>query len=330
MDMKKHFIGSVCFIFLGLSVFAQSYIENGVPKDSSFTPNQAWQKVKDQYPDSRVVKAELPKNVKANYNLTYATIENTPYGKRDLHLDVFRPKTDQVYPVLLLIHGGGWASGNKSMETPMAMQMASHGYVCIPVEYRLTPEKKYPAAIHDIKAAIRWVRANSNEYGMDTSRIAIEGNSVGGMMAAFMGTTGDNKQFEGNVGGLTNSSKVHAVIDIDGMLDFLAPVHINQCLQKTDPIHPWLNVSFQKDPMVWRDASPNSWIDNNSAPILFINSGIFRFHAGQDEMIGMLNELGIYNEVHKFDINVHPFWLMHPWFDPTIKIMVNFLEKIFL
>ena len=134
----------------------------------------------------------------------------------------------------------GWASGNKSMEAPMAQQVASRGYVTIPVEYRLTPEARYPAAVHDIKAAIRWVRANADRYNIDTTRIAIEGNSAGGLLAALMGTTGNVALFEGNEGNLTHSSNVHAVINIDGMVDFLAPTHLVANVQKPNPVHPWL------------------------------------------------------------------------------------------
>jgi hypothetical protein len=70
-------------------------------------------------------------------------------------------------------------------------------------------------------------------------------------------------------------------------------------------------------------------VNKNSPPILFLNSGFLRFHAGQDEMIGIMNESGIYNEVHKIDVKVHPFWLFHPWFEPTVDYMVAFLNKVF-
>jgi len=62
---------------------------------------------------------------------------------------------------------------------------------------------------------------------------------------------------------------------------------------------------------------------------MFLNSGFSKYHAGQDEMIGIMNEYGVYNEVHKFDVKMHPFWLFHPWFDPTVGYMINFLNKEF-
>ena len=82
----------------------------------------------------------------------------TPYGKRDLHADLFRPEKAGKYPALILIHGGGWRAGDKSMEVPMAQMIASKGFVAVAVEYQLSLEAKYPAAVHNIKAAIRWVR----------------------------------------------------------------------------------------------------------------------------------------------------------------------------
>jgi len=75
--------------------------------------------------------------------LLYATLENTPYGKRDCTW-MFSTRKRGKYPALVMVHGGGWRSGNKSMEHPMALYTAARGYVTVPVEYRLSPEALYP------------------------------------------------------------------------------------------------------------------------------------------------------------------------------------------
>lgn len=92
----------------------------------------------------------------------------------------------------------------------------------------------------------------------------------------------------------------------------------------------WLGGSFENKPAVWKEASPIFWANQStSVPILFLNSGFSRFHAGQDELIGMMKEWEIYYEVHRFDIRMHPFWLFHPWAGQTVDYMSIFLRKVF-
>jgi len=124
---------------------------------------------------------------------------------------------------VILIFGGGWKSGDKSQSVPMAMQIASAGYVTVAVEYRLSLEAKYPAAVHDIKAAIRWLRANARKYNVDKSKIAVHGVSAGGQLAALVETTNDIEKFEGNESYPKQSGSVQAIIDIDGILAFKHP-----------------------------------------------------------------------------------------------------------
>jgi len=318
------------FFFASILLFIPQKMQaDSIPRDTTFNTKQAGAKIHAKYPNTSIAEPILPAGVVAIRDLVYLTLENTPYGTRNLHLDIFRPEKSGKYPVLLMIHGGGWSSGNKTMEIPMAQQIAAAGYITIPVEYRLTPEAKYPAAVLDIKAAVRWVRANAEKYGMDTSRIAIEGNSAGGLLATLIGMTNNVALFEGSVGNPDQSSKVHAVINVDGMVDFLAPTHLNNYMQKNYPIHPWLGVSFRDQPTIWREASPAYWVTNKAVPVLFINSSVSRFHAGQSEMIDIMNTYSIYSEVKNIPDCPHAFWLVHPWFDLTVNYTVEFLDKIF-
>ena len=309
--------------------FAQSAEIDGIPRDTSFTPYSAWIKIKKNFPEAEIVKAQLPDNVKAKYDVVYATLPNTPYGKRELHLDLFQPKAKGKYPVLILIFGGGWRSGNKSMQVPMAQQIAANGYVTATVEYRLSPEARYPAAVHDIKAAIRFLRANANKYKIDPDRIAISGSSAGGQLAALIGMTNEVEKFEGNEGNNDTSSAIQAIIDMDGILDFTDP---NESTKDNDPAKRsagayWFGATYKESPEKWVEASPMVYAGEKSPPILFINSALPRFHAGRDSVITILNQHGIYSEVHTIPKTPHPFWLFHPWFKPTVEYMVSFLNK---
>lgn len=108
------------------------------------------------------------------------------------------------------------------------------------------------------------------------------------------------------------SSSVQAVVDIDGVLNFMAPRSLNKERSPDSPDVQWLGGTFYEKPEIWKEASPIYWVNEKSPPVLFLNSGFPRFHAGQDEMIGMLMEYGIYHEQYKIDVKVHPFWLFHP------------------
>lgn len=319
-----------CTSLLLLSVLlSNAQINKQIPRDTTYTLDIAYNKTKGKFPYAAPAVPELPENVLKYEDVTYLTIEDTPYGKRELHLDIFQPKTEGTNPVLLMIHGGGWRAGDKSLQVPMAQQIASAGFVTVAVEYQLSLEAKFPAAIHNIKAAIRWLKTNADKYNIDTTRIAISGCSAGGHLAMLVGLTNNIEFFEGNMGTTGISSEVHAIIDIDGVINFLAPNSLNLDRKSDSPDVEWLGGTFIDKPEVWKQASPIYWATKETPPILFINSGFPRFHAGQDELIGMLNNWDIYYETYKFNVKVHPFWLMHPWFHPTVEYMVAFLDKVF-
>ncbi len=310
----------------GITAFAQSK-NLAYPVDLSYTIEKQYQKYKKDFPEIVPVKYSLPVGVVANRDLVYTTLENTPYGKRELHLDVFSPEVVGHYPTIVLIHGGGWQSGNKNMLIPMAQLLAAKGYTTITVEYQLGLEAKYPASVYNIKSAIRWTHANADRYKIDTAKIAILGCSSGGHLANLVGLTNGIKQFEGDQGNMGYSSSVKAVIDIDGLVNFLAPLSLNKDRKPNATDINWLGGTYEEKPEIWKEASPIYWANEKSVPILFFNSGSPRFHAGQDELIGLYKEWGIYYEVHKFDVKMHTFWHFHPYVDETVNYIMNFLTK---
>lgn len=317
------------FFSIGISLFISlaSTAQRKIPIDSSYNVNRVYSQISGDYPMAVPAKDSLPANVKATRNLVYNTLAHTPFGKRELHLDVFQPKSEGLHPAIIMIHGGGWRSGTRSMQVPLAQQLAAKGFVTVPVEYQLSMEAKYPAAVHNIKAAIRWIKANAATYQIDTNRIAISGCSAGGHLAALTGLTNGLPHFEGKQGLFTTSSKVHAIVDIDGVVDFLAPTSLNLVRKPDSPDIEWLGGSYSQKPDTWKEASPIFWATKETVvPMLFLNSGYSRFHSGQDELIGMMKEWGKYSEVYKFDVMVHPFWLFHPWIDTTAEVVAKFLH----
>ena len=312
-------------ILIGLSLGAVGQ----VPKDSSYNRQQEFDKIRDRFPEAKIAAVELPEGVKQELDVVYLTILGTKYGDRELHADIFRPADERTYPAVIMVHGGGWKSGDKNLQWAIAQRLASRGFVTICVEYQMLLEALYPAAVYNLKAAIRWTRAHADEYGIDRDRIAISGSSAGGQLALLVGLTTGVKGKEGNLGDFSYTSDIQAVIDMDGVVNFLGTYSLNRTRTPETVDAIWLGGYFHEKPETWKDASSLYWANENSPPVMILKSGYPRFTTGHYELLGLLSSWGIYNEVHQFDVEVHPFWLFDPWVDPTVGYMEAFLRKAF-
>ncbi|HEY2414269.1 MAG TPA: alpha/beta hydrolase [Pirellulaceae bacterium] len=153
-------------------------------------------------------------------------IEYAKVGEISLKLDFYRPETgsDHPRPCVVWIHGGGWRSGSKSGGGVRLSSLVSTGeYVAASIDYRLLDVAIWPAQIYDCKAAIRYLRANSKSLGIDPDKIGVWGASAGGHLASLLGTSGDVKEIEGDVGTTGVSSRVACVVDFCGPSDFRLP-----------------------------------------------------------------------------------------------------------
>jgi acetyl esterase/lipase len=314
----------ILFFLVPIITFAQ---QNEIPRDTSFNTRSTAEKIIKSYPFAELVRSEIPDGVQFFPDVVYAS-----QGTREMHIDIFCPvKGSGLHPAVLIIHGGGWRSGDKSMEWPTAQFVASHGYVTATVEYRLSPEAMYPEGIYDLKAAIRFLRANADKYKIDKNRIVVSGCSAGGELAAFLGTTGDLEKFEGPYGNSEFSTSVQAVISVDGIMDFTNSDDIIKDSNQGKPSgkESWFGSSFEENPYLWIEASPINYINSTTPPFCFINSSLPKYHAGRDYAIEKFKIHKIYSEVHTVEDTPHPFWLFHPWFDKTMEHMLGFLDKIF-
>lgn len=317
------------FFLLCCFTQAQTIVNiDGVPRDTSFTVHATYVKEAKYRPYIQIAKPEYSDNIKYYESITYSQ----PTSGRELKLNVYRPKDNKKYPALLMIHGGGWASGDLSLQIPMAQKIAEKGYVTIPVEYRLSPEAMYPAAVYDLKTAIRWIRANADKYDIDTTCIAVSGCSAGGQLAALIGTTNGQDAYEGCGEYMDYSSSVHAVVNIDGSCDFTVPesierVNTDVAKGKRPAAVRWLGGTYSERKGNWIAASPVFHVTEKSAPICFINSSIPRFHDGRDEIVAELTKYSIFVEIYTIEDTPHPFWLLHPWFDRTVMYITGFLDR---
>lgn len=158
----------------------------------------------------------VPDGVNVERDLAYVG-DNDRKHKLDLYLP---EKSDKPLPLLISIHGGAWAMGDKAGGSPI-IPLASEGYAVAVISYRLSEQATFPAQIQDCKAAVRWLRANAAKYNIDPDHFGTWGSSAGGHLSALTGTSGGAKEFE-PIGGNDNvSDRVQAVCDLFGPTDLL-------------------------------------------------------------------------------------------------------------
>lgn len=311
------------FMASAVSVSAEAQIVNinGIPRDTSFTLEQTYRKELKKRSYIVPVKAKLPDGVRTDEGVTYKSVMYKDI-RHDLKVNIYRPDDGSKHPVLMMIHGGGWNSGSPQLQVPMAQQIAKHGYVAIAVEYRLIPEALYPAGVEDLEDAMRWIVKHADRYGIDKGRIAVSGCSAGGQLAMLLGMK-------------NQTGRIKAVINMDGISTFVTDESIERAQKARDeqtkmPVDAiWLGGTYKERRKEWEEASAMTWISKKSAPVCFINSSIPRFHNGRGEAEAKLNELGIHTEVHTHADTPHTYWFFHPWFDKTISLMTDFLDRMF-
>jgi acetyl esterase/lipase len=149
---------------------------------------------------SPALKLQYPGKVEASFYVTYATV----MGTRPLKMDIYRVPNAGLKPAIIFVHGGSYVGGDPRDDRNgvfgendgFMAYVASRGYVVAAVRYRLADEARWPAQLQDVKAAIRWLRANAEQYGVDPQRVAVWGESAGGHIAAMVGATCGIKEFD--------------------------------------------------------------------------------------------------------------------------------------
>ena len=216
-------------------------------------------------------------------------------------LDIYLPNEKQdKYPVIVHIHGGAFMFGDKAdgQLTPVLAALA-RGYAVISINYRLTGEAKFPAQIQDVKAAIRFIRANADKYALKTDKIAVWGGSAGGHLSALAATSGDIKELEDlTSGNPTQSSRVQAVVDWFGPINFLTmDAHFKESGKgKQDhnnadsPESKLWGKPIQEIPDSVKKANPETYISADD-PVFFIQHGSIDKLVPTQQSVGFAEKL---------------------------------------
>jgi acetyl esterase/lipase len=213
---------------------------------------------------SRAAELTVPDNVTFERDVEYANA-----GGAKLQLNLARPKDVKgPLPAVLCIHGGGFRAGSREGYNKLCLTLAQRGFVAATISYRLAPAHQFPAAVHDTKAAVRWLRANAARLGIDPTRIGVTGGSAGGHLAQFLGVTAGVKEFEGadNSG---FSSAVTCVVNVYGPSDFTKSYGKSVDAHVVLPM--WLGGDVDSARAKHIQSSPLNWVTPSAAPTLIIH-----------------------------------------------------------
>lgn len=255
----------------------------------------------------------LPGQVTVENNVVFGTTES-----RDLKCDIYQPPIkDTGRPGVLLIHGGAWQSGDRSQLRYYGIQLARYGFVGLACEYRLSGEAPWPAQIYDVKAAVRFMRAKSNQLGIDESKICVTGNSAGAHLALMLGC--DSKEFEGKGGNMNVSSRCAAISAI------------------YPPTRVYFNKNEAENKLLGKDAndevaakaSPLSYANKNFPPTILMHGNADQVVPNSDSfnMYHALNKAGASVELHVFDGAPHAFDRLAEFARPCVQLITLYFDR---
>lgn len=192
----------------------------------------------------------------------------------EIKCDIYQPIADEPRPVMLAIHGGAWTTGSKFAMLRHARILANRGYVVMSINYRLAPQHKWPAQIHDCKHAVRWIREHADKYNADPDRVYAFGYSAGGHLASLLATSDKDDGLEGEVAEpyAKHSSR------IDGLIAGGSPMEFSWVAEDSTALKHWIGETKKANPEMYAQASPTTFVTSDD-PVAVI------FHGKADTLV---------------------------------------------
>jgi len=251
-------------------------------------------------------------------NVVYAQ-----YGERRLELDLYLPSESshpRPVPGVLVVRGGGWQSGDKESFGFIAAHLAESGFAAASIEYRTSAEAPFPAAVHDVKAAVRWMRAHAAAYGIDPGAIGALGGSAGGHLVTMLATSAGVSELEGTGGDPEASSEVQAVVAMGCVCS----------MDWNDPaVADFIGAPLETEVAVTKAASPGTYVSRRSAPLLLLHSRtdpVVPFELSL-RMEALYRSAGASVTLTPVDApNTHAFWNETRYFPEAMDRAVAFLR----
>jgi len=245
----------------------------------------------------------VPDNIIEHKGVEYANVD----GHR-LQLNLYVPKgITKPTPCLVFIHGGGWSGGHQDDYLFYNIAFAQKGYITASIGYRLSGTAKFPAAVHDVKCGVRWLRAHAEEYNIDPEKLVAIGGSAGGHLSLMVGYS-DDPALEGDLGYADHSSRVQAVVNFYGVTD-----STTQTAKDAHQVQNFIGGTYDEKSEMYHLNSPLEHLTPDDPPTL-------SFHGSIDELVPVsqatrlherLDEVGIDNALdvvvgwpHAMDVQV--------------------------
>lgn len=247
------------------------------------------------------------------------------YGKgggEELKLNLSRPKPREGEdksvrrPCVLVIHGGGWAAGNREAHNDVTWQLAQRGYVSATVGYRFAPQHPFPAQVEDVKCAVRFLRAHAEEYGIDPKRFGAVGFSAGAHLSMMLAVMGKEDGLEGQGGWPDQSSQVQAAVSFFGPTDLLSP---DVPAVTLDILKKFIGGTAAERRDAYRRASPITYVSPGDGPMLLFNGTADPLvpYTQAVRMAEAMHETGVQGRVELLP------GLSHGWGEPTLRHTVE-------
>ena len=219
-----------------------------------------------------------PATLRIEWGAVYATI-----GAESLRLDVASPRTEGAHPLVVLIHGGAWAGGERSLHRDDMLRLAGLGYVAATIDYRLTsaPDHAFPAAISDVRCSLRWLRQNAERLAIDPARVAVMGLSAGGHLAALAALAG-NDVGEGAASLDEGCASSDQPATVSAGVSFYGPTDLREERRYPASLKTAVRAFLAGDPATYSAraalASPVTHVDADDPPVLVL-------HGDADRMV---------------------------------------------
>ncbi|MEZ5942981.1 MAG: alpha/beta hydrolase [Planctomycetaceae bacterium] len=264
---------------------------------------------------------------------------NVEYGRvgdHALKLNLYSPKErNELLPGIILIHGGAWKAGRKEDYAFYGRKLASKGYVVASIDYRLSQDAVFPAAVQDCKCAVRWMRANAKDLGVNPEAIGVGGGSAGGHLAMMVGYCQSNPEFEGDGGHATTSSDVQCVVNLYGPYDLTTEFVRNNPFAR-QVVGEFLGASVKENKALCLKASPAKYLTSEAPPTLILHGTVDDIvPINQSDLLSQrLKEVDvpyIYDRLPGWphamdlsqDVNDRCVWFMERFFDQYLKQPTN-------
>jgi acetyl esterase/lipase len=267
-------------------------------------------------------------------NQSVSVIRNVIYGNtlhRNLLLDLYTPILTPLYlrPAIIFLHGGCWRFGNKNQFCRQASYLAKkYNFFAVSIDYRLSEEARFPAALHDSKCAVRWVRSVANLFNIDSDKVAMAGGSAGAHLTAMVAATANVPEYEGDGGHSEYKSNINLAILYNGEFDLWDLVKKGSLIED---MRIFLGFTSEENPSLYDRVSPIRLVNQAMPPTLLL-------HGDQDlcvsykQSISMhkaLLEKGIHSELKIYEGKPHAWFNFDPDYKKALQRMAIFLKEQF-